>query len=319
MPKRLHMSNAGTNLRLLSLDRNNAKNLTAQGLAVEYAKIGWPVFPCDSFKAPIVDHVLGFIHGVNNATTDLNLIAKTWHKYQDAGIGLKIPENIIVFDCDVKKDAERRPILKDGNPDIIGLKSFQNLILRFNLQDTDLNTLSVKTQSGGRHFYYRMPEGVISFNHTHALEGLDLKGYGGYVILPNSKGQYGQYEFLNLTENRPIPEGLLKWVMSFKTPGGDLKKLSIGTAKIDREEIIRTLAPYWAKADGRRNDFTLAIAGFIAHSGGTPNDAVYIVAKLSEITGKGHDHVYGAKYAFRKEGKLKGLPTLKKLMAEVAK
>ena len=286
---------------------------TQQALALEYAKMEFSLFPCN-LKAPIKDPSLGFIHGFKDATTDLKLIARTWHKYPNAAIGLAIPEDLIIIDCDVKKNAEGSPVLMDGHPDIIGLRSFQRLIIEIDFKDADLNPLSVRTQSGGRHFYYRMPEGVLSFNRTHALEGLDLKGYGGYVILPNSPGQYGRYEFLNLTEIRAIPEGLLKWILQFRGPKTEFRKLPTGTGKVDREEIIRILEPYWVRANGRRNDFTLAIAGFIARSGGTEEDATFIISELARLTGKGHDHIPGARYAFRRAGPLKGFRTLEQLM-----
>ena len=286
---------------------------TQQALALEYAKMGFSLFPCN-LKAPIKDPFLGFEHGFRNGTRDLKLIARTWHKYPNAAIGLAIPEDLIIIDCDVKKDAEGRPILTDGHPDVIGLRSFQRLIIELGFMDADLDTLSVRTQSGGRHFYYRMPEGVPSFNHTHALEGLDLKGYGGYVILPHSQGQYGYYEFLNLTEIRTIPEGLLNWILQFRGAKTEFRKLPIGTGKVDREEIIRVLEPYWVRANGRRNDFTLAIAGFIARSGGTEEDATFIISELARLTGKGHDHIPGARYAFRREGPVKGFSSLEKLM-----
>ncbi len=286
---------------------------TQQAFAVEFAKMEFSLFPCN-LKAPIKDPSLGFEHGFRDATANLKLVAKTWFKYPNAAIGFAIPEDLIIIDCDVKKNAEGRPILKDGNPDIIGLRSFQRLIIELGFMDADLDTLSVRTQSGGRHFYYRMPEGVPSFNHTHALEGLDLKGYGGYVILPHSQGQYGYYEFLNLTEIRTIPEGLLNWVLQFRGPKTEFRKLPTGTGKVDREEIIRVLEPYWVRANGRRNDFTLAIAGFIARSGGTEEDATFIISELARLTGKGHDHIPGARYAFRREGPVKGFRSLEQLM-----
>jgi len=93
-----------------------------------------------------------------------------------------------------------------GRPDAIGLKSFQRLVLDLNLHDQDLNTLMIKTQSGGRHIYYRMPDGLESLNLTKALEGLDIKGFRGYVILPNSEGLYGRYEFLKLRPKKKFPD-----------------------------------------------------------------------------------------------------------------
>lgn len=294
---------------------NSHPEPTQQGFAVEYGRI-FSVFPVGVNKVPIVDYSLGFRNGFKDATKDLKLIAKTWHKYPGAGIGLALPEDVIVFDCDVLKDDDKRPILIDGLPEIIGLTSFQKLVLNLNINDID--TLTVRTQSGGRHFYYLMPEGIPSFNHNGALEGLDLKGYGGYVILPNSQGQYGRYEFLNLTEIKPIPESLLKWVLQFEEKtSGNFEKLPTGTTKIDRLEMVEILTPYWAKANGRRNDLMLSIAGFIARSGGSEQDAVFVISELCRLTGKGYDHIPGAIYAFHREGNLRGFTTLKQLMEEI--
>lgn len=296
---------------------NSHPEPTQQGFAVEYGRI-FSVFPVGVNKSPIVDYSLGFRNGFKNATRDLKLIARTWHKYPDAGIGLALPKDLINFDCDVTKDTDKKPILTDGKPNIIGLKSLRELIIKLNLSEAELNTLTVKTQSGGRQFYYLMPEGIPSFNHNGALKGLDLKGYRGYVILPNSQGQYGRYEFLNLTTIKPIPEPLLNWVLTFKnkTPG-KYEKLPTGSAKIDREEIVRILTPYWAKANGRRNDLMLSIAGFIARSGGSEQDAVFVISELCRLTGKGHDHIPGARYAFHREGKIRGFATLRQLMEEI--
>ena len=295
------------------------KHQTQAAKAVNYTRKRWRIFPCDRTKAPIVDPSLGFIHGVKDATSDTKIIAKTWFRYPDAAIGFAIPPELIVIDCDVKKDAQKRPLVSNGLLKRIGLESFQKLILGLNITGDHLHTLSVRTQSGGTHFYFLMPNGISSFNRTGALPGLDLKGDGGYVILPNSQGQYGRYEFLNLAEIRKIPAPLLTWIMQFKEKPENHKILRFpsGNGNIDREEIIRTLKPYWDKADGKRNDLTLAIAGFIARSGGTEADAIFIISKLCEITKKGYDHIPGAKYAFRREGKIRGFRTLTKIMEEI--
>jgi hypothetical protein len=62
----------------------------------------------------------------------------------------------------------------------------------------------------------------------------------------------------------------------------------------------------------------MAIAGFIAHSGGSENDATYVISKLCELTGKGYDHIPGAKYAFRRDGPVKGFRSLEQLMEEIS-
>jgi hypothetical protein len=187
---------------------NLPESPTQQALAVEYAKMGWKIFPCDMSKAPIVDHSLNLLHGLKDSTSDPRIAAKIWYKYPGAAIGFAIPMHMIVFDCDVRKDSQKRPSFTDGVPDMTGLRSYQDLVIEFNITGAELQTMSVKTQSGGRHIYYQMPEGISSFNHTGALTGLDIKGFGGYVILPNSMGSYGKYEFLNRSEIRQIPESL---------------------------------------------------------------------------------------------------------------
>ena len=294
-------------------------SLTQQARAVAFAKMELRIFPCNKDKSPIVDQSLGFKHGVKDATSDTQIIAKTWFRYPDAAIGFAIPRHIEVFDCDVLKDLQKRPLVSNGLLKRIGLESFQKLINDLNITGDPLYTLSVRTQSGGTHFYFLMPDGISSFNHVAALPGLDLKGYGGYTILPNSAGEYGEYRFLNMTEIRPIPEPLLKWAMQFrgKTQSARPLRLPAGNGKVDREEIVRILTPYWSKGDGRRNELTLAIAGFLAHSDGREEDARFVITELAGITGKGADHISGSKYAFRREGKIKGLTTLKRLMEEI--
>ena len=298
------------------------KEPTQQGLAMEFAKMGIPVIPCKQDKTPIIDSELCLIHWNQDATTDMRMIAKIWHKYQNAAIGLVLPSGLIVIDCDVLKDGKKVPILRNGIPIQIGIESLQQIMLELNLSKEDLNTLSWDTQSGGRQFLFMMPPGFSSFNHTRLLDGLDVKGFGGYVIAPNSIGKFGQYKFRNLTEIKEIPIPLLNYINA-KTKQCSIVNLSSikgpGRVKIDCDTQVEILTPYWSKADGRRNDFMLAIAGFIARSGGAESDASYIVSKLSKITGKGGDHVNGVRYTFERTGKLKGIPSLRKIMEEIRK
>ncbi len=288
--------------------------------AIAYVRIGWSVFPCDVTKAPIVDSELNFVHGFQSATGDVKLTAKAWHKYKDAGIGLALPEGLIVFDCDVLKDADKKPILKDGKPDMIGLRSFQKLILELNFTDSDLDTLSVITQSGGRHIYYKMPDGIPSFNCTHALEGLDIKGFGGYVLLPNSPGQYGKYEFLKLTEIRDIPESLLKWILQFKDSGTREIKIPDSQDITDEQvkELISELGPVWIKASGKRWKLGKAISGALYREGWSLERADFVMQRLCDMIPNGREHRQIAKwvYAKMKDGnyKIEGYTTMKALI-----
>ena len=79
----------------------SVKNPTIQALAIEFARMGFPVFPCRRDKTPIVDQSLGFTHGHKDAALDMKEIARAWVKYPDAAIGFAIPHDIIVMDCDI--------------------------------------------------------------------------------------------------------------------------------------------------------------------------------------------------------------------------
>lgn len=319
--KSSHSCQYNINDKLKSLI-NSPEKLTSTAFAIEYAKMGFSIFPCDIEKNPIVDFLFGFSHGFKDATRDKKLIAKTWHKYPDAGIGLALPENIQVFDCDVLKDTEKKPILKDGRPDIVGLKSFQNLIIELDFKDSDLDTLSVRTQSGGRHFYYKMPEDISSFNHTHALEGLDLKGYGGYVLLPNSPGQYGRYEFLNLTEIKEIPESLLNWIQQFRD--SERKKIRISEAQdVNDSQIVNfvnEILPAWNSAIKKHmgNELRLAIAGTLYHYGwpeAKADQVLKLIIAKSEVKGLSDKNAVHYTYSNGNAGKaVYGFSTLKNLI-----
>ena len=300
-------------------------NPSNQALAIEYVKMGFMVFPSDVNKNPIVDHSLDFVHGFKDATDDLKLIVKTWHRYPNAGIGLALPEDLIVIDCDILKDDQRKPILHNGMPDMIGLKSFQNLIIDLKFSDSDLDTLSVVTQSGGRHFYYRLPRGAVSFNKNHALKGLDIKGYGGYVILPNSTGKYGNYEFLNLTAIREIPESLLNWVMKFKSSDNTETKMP-DPQDVDDSQIIdfvNEILPAWDKgiAQHRGNELRLAIAGTLYHYGWPESKAdqvMKLIIAKSEVKGISDKNAVHYTYMNGNAGKsVYGFSTLKQLITEI--
>lgn len=301
------------------------ENPSKQALAIEYARMGFRVFPCDVNKNPISDHSLSFIHGFKDATDDLKLTVKTWHRYPNAGIGLALPEDVIVIDCDIRKDGEHKPILKNGMPDMIGLKSFQNLIIDLKFSDSDLDTLSVVTQSGGRHFYYQMPQGTISFNKPHVLEGLDIKGYGGYVILPNSAGKYGNYKFLNLTEIREIPESLLNWVMKFKRSENTETKIPDPQDVNDSQIIDFTMEilPAWNSAVKKHvaNEMRLAIAGTLYHYGWPESKADQVMKLLiarSEVKGLSDKNAVHYTYTNGNAGKpVYGFSTLKQLITEI--
>lgn len=59
----------------------------------------------------------------------------------------------------------------------------------------------VKTPSGGEHIYFRFPKQGVT-NNVRVIEGCDLRGEGGYVLAPPSRG----YEWKEKEALRNIPE-----------------------------------------------------------------------------------------------------------------
>jgi putative DNA primase/helicase len=47
-------------------------------------------------------------------------------------------------------------------------------------------TWTVETPGGGRHLYFALPEGEVPGNRTGLLRRVDVRGEGGYVIVPPS-------------------------------------------------------------------------------------------------------------------------------------
>lgn len=111
-------------------------------------------------------------------------VIKWWTKYPKANIGGVTGEisGIICLDQDVSKDENKMPILDEfGNPlkrgDISGF----------------FPTLSTTTWSGGKHMIYKFVEGVR--NLTEFRELVDLRGEGGYMVLPPSIVNGKEYEW----------------------------------------------------------------------------------------------------------------------------
>lgn len=135
------------------------------GAALEYAKAGWPVFPCSpATKQPYTPN------GFKAATTDTKQIIDWWSKYPYAMIGVPTgsASGVWVLDIDAKPDA-------NGAVELAKLKQANG----------DLpTTLIASTPSGGLHYYFRHVDGIK--NRGNFAPSIDVRGEGGYVIAPGS-------------------------------------------------------------------------------------------------------------------------------------
>ncbi|MDD5759169.1 MAG: DUF3987 domain-containing protein [Desulfobulbaceae bacterium] len=134
--------------------------------ALSYAKQGWPVFPCNVNKTPKTKN------GFKDATTDEKIIQDWWRQFPDASIGVATGSASWLFVLDVD--------LPDG----------PNSLARLEQENGPLPaTLEQRTGTGGRHLFFKNPEGVnISISAGKIGPNLDTRCQDGYVIAPPSCG-----------------------------------------------------------------------------------------------------------------------------------
>lgn len=149
------------------IDFNKINRLSMPEAALEYANGGLAVFPCSKSKRPITPR------GFHDASTDPNQIAQWWEQYPNASIGTPTGGRSFVLDV--------------GQPD--GPNSLTQLETKFGSLPP---TLEQQTGGNGRHLFFLMPKGNEVRNSASKIgKGIDIRGKGGYVILPPSSHDSG--------------------------------------------------------------------------------------------------------------------------------
>jgi predicted P-loop ATPase len=182
--------------------------------ALSYAESGWRVFPifeidADTGECSCGDPACGrnagkhprIGGGFKNATTDAEQISVWWQAWPDANIGLATGAGVVVLDVDIGKD---------GDASLLALEE------RYSPSKTWRHTLESQTGSGGSHHFFAVPDGIEVGNSRSKLgPGLDVRGDGGYVVLPPSNHiSGGKYEWSNEGLPEPCPDWLLRLMLA---------------------------------------------------------------------------------------------------------
>lgn len=160
--------------------------------ALAYAKLGFPVFPCNEVKVPLT------ARGCLDATTDPALIAKMWHGQANANIGMHVgAANMMVVDLDTGHDLEEANRIFEGLP---------------------VTLLKSRTPSGGEHLFYALNEGErVAQSASKLTPNVDIRSWHSYVLLPPSRtidsyaatgkrrSTAGSYEWAHEADNWPVP------------------------------------------------------------------------------------------------------------------
>ncbi len=133
--------------------------------ALEYAKLGWHIFPlAPGKKTPITRN------GVKDATTHPDVIRSWWEKWPDANIALACGKEsgVWVVDIDINKEK--------------GINGFASLR---EAGCTHNATVSQVTPRGGLHLLFATTDPPK--NKNSFLPGVDIRGEGYYIVLAPSR------------------------------------------------------------------------------------------------------------------------------------
>lgn len=183
---------------------------TATRQAREYAKRGWFTFPLKRSAKEPMDGSRGF----KDAVADERGITRLFTIQHQAGLAnIAIatgPSHLAVVDVDSGQGKS-------------GQESWDSLIE----QHGHVDTYTVRTWSGGLHFYYSDPDGEVPASAGKLGKNIDTRGNTGYVVAPPSRvevdGRVGDYEVVNDVPLAPVPrwivEALKKPEMTYETSG----------------------------------------------------------------------------------------------------
>ena len=132
--------------------------------ALKYAARGWRVFPCGVDKKPLTSN------GFKDASTEPGQIRAWWAKWSGASIGCPTGPELGAFVLDVD--------LPEGPATLAELEHRHGSLP---------TTVEQQTGGGGRQLFFKWPDGREVKNSARKIgPGLDVRGAGGYVILPPS-------------------------------------------------------------------------------------------------------------------------------------
>jgi hypothetical protein len=143
--------------------------------ALEYARLGTPIFPCNPLdKKPLTTS------GFKDATRDEAQIRAWWQKWPNAMIGAPTGPVSGMWVVDLDLDPARK---------INGKATLDQLITQ---RGSIPETLTTITPRGGQHLIFAWDNNVEIRNSAGKIgPGIDVRGNGGYVCLPPSKNATG--------------------------------------------------------------------------------------------------------------------------------
>jgi len=246
------------------------------------AELGYRVFPCAD-KKPLTKH------GFKEATSDPAQIDAWLAKWPHANWAIETT-GLLIVDCD--PGSETWPPNEDHALDLAAAPT-------------------VRTPRGGRHYYFRQPDGAnlgnsVSFLAPH----VDTRGSGGYVIAPPSANDGKAYSWVDGSIEKgpsdlPLPPQWLLALLSDK-PAKAVAVSTEGeaTRKIPAGQRNDALFRFACKMRGAGHTPAEIYGALSARNGERcdpplPEDEVRRIAKSSGTYAPGKDYTGGSDTASR--------------------
>lgn len=179
-------------------------------------------------------------HGLLDGTSDITAIQQWWNRSPDANVGFVTgaQSGIVALDIDPRHG---------------GLESLRELEEQYgHLPDGP----RVRTGGGGEHIFFRHPGGHVK-SRAGVAPGIDVRGDGGYVVVPGSVHSTGKsyvWEHGKTPSKLPLPP-IPDWL---------LKKLQQQPPQ-QRSEMVTDSQP--AIREGKRNSTLASLAGTMRKRG----------------------------------------------------
>jgi len=234
--------------------------------ALAYASKGWRVFPCGINKKPLLQD------WPNKASSDPAQIRTWWAEHPEASIGLACGPDSGVWVLDVDSPNTLKPNRPDGFKSILQLEEQHGPLPR---------TLSQSTGGGGAQIFWRWNRRDIHNSAGKIAPGIDVRGSGGYAILPPSgHPSGGVYRWENNLEPVEAPAWLLDLVCSKEKATEQPPAPPVHTGEgtpYGRKALAEELSTLSRAVEGERNDVlnrcSFSLAQLVA-GGELPEDEV---------------------------------------------
>jgi hypothetical protein len=194
---------------------------SAHRIALRIAAKGRPVFPCKADKSPCTPR------GFKDASADPARVTALWNSHGGEKVGMPTGERSGVFVVDVDR-LEALGELPQELPE----------------------TLTVRTPSGGLHYYLNHVPGITNRRGT-LPPGIDIRGDGGYVIAPPSEG----YVVERRAPVADAPDWLMEALREQPRHGDGVRNPGRGSASAADASEAGPIP------DGQRNQTLTGIAG----------------------------------------------------------